>query len=421
MFDLNPLHHGTLGAVRSLGRHGVPVHLVQESRWLPAALSRYTTGRHTWPDGMTGPGDAVAALRTLAEKIGRRPVLLPVDDAGAIFISENGEALAPAFDFVRQRPGLARSLVDKYALARHCASLAVPHPRTVRPLTWDELACSDPPDGRWPVVLKRATPWGPASLRGLPSTRLVHRARELADLAETVRADPSDDPGLLLQEYVPAAPGQDYFFHGYYDENGNCLTGFTGVKDRSWPAYTGLTVHGRAEDAPAIRTQVDVLLRGIGFTGIVDVDLRRDPRSGACHVLDVNPRLGAQFRLFETFAGVDVVLAMHLHLTDRPVPVSPQVSGRTFLVENLEPATALRYRRDGHLDVARWWESVRGVDEFAWLAADDMLPFAAMVYRSTVEGFRRRAGLVRKGDGASRTLNEIVTDPSGIFQCGPSR
>lgn len=412
-FDLNPLHHGTLGAIRSLGRHGVPVHLLQESRWLPTALSRYVTGRHAWPSGITGPGDAVVVLRTLADKIGKRPVLLPVDDAGAIFVSEHGAALSPAFDFARQRPGLAQSLVDKYALAQHCATLAVPHPRTARPPTWDDLVFASPPDGRWPAVLKRVTPWGTTSSRGLPSTRLIHQG-ELADLAETVHADPTGDPGLLLQEYVPAAPGQDYFFHGYYDENSNCLASFTGVKDRSWPAYTGLTVLGRAEEVPAVREQVDVLLRGIGFTGIVDVDLRRDRRSGAYHVLDVNPRLGAQFRLFETFAGVDVVLAMHLHLTHRPVPITPQVSGRTFLVENLEPAAAARYRRDGHLDVRQWWESVCGVDEFAWLAADDLLPFVTMICRSVSEGMRRRTGLVRKNERASPTLNDVVTKPSGI-------
>jgi predicted ATP-grasp superfamily ATP-dependent carboligase len=275
------------------------------------------------------------------------------------------------------------------------------------------LLSAGPPGGRWPAVLKRVTPWCPAPLQGLPGTRLVHRAQELADLAEAVHADPADDPGLLLQEYVPAAPGQDYFFHGYYDENANCLAGFTGVKDRSWPAYTGLTVLGRAEDVPAVRAQADVLLRGVGFTGIVDIDLRRDLHNGTYYVLDVNPRLGAQFRLFESLAGVDVVLAMHLHLTHRPVPVSPQVPGRTFLVENLEPATALRYRRDGRLDVPRWWESVRGVDEFAWLAADDPLPFVAMVCRSATEGIRRRTGPLCKGYEASPSLNEIATSPSG--------
>src|SRR5689334_24641872 len=83
-FDDNPLHHGTLGAIRSLGRAGVPVHLVQESRALPAARSRYVRSKHAWPTELHGAEDAVAVLGALTAEIGERPVLIPVDDAGAI-------------------------------------------------------------------------------------------------------------------------------------------------------------------------------------------------------------------------------------------------------------------------------------------------------------------------------------------------
>jgi D-aspartate ligase len=43
-FDPNVMHHGGLGAIRSLGRMGVPVYAVQESSWSPAAHSRYLRG-----------------------------------------------------------------------------------------------------------------------------------------------------------------------------------------------------------------------------------------------------------------------------------------------------------------------------------------------------------------------------------------
>ncbi|MFM8856879.1 MAG: hypothetical protein ACKOI2_06680 [Actinomycetota bacterium] len=35
-----PVHHGGLGAIRSLARWGVPVYAVTEDRWTPAARSR---------------------------------------------------------------------------------------------------------------------------------------------------------------------------------------------------------------------------------------------------------------------------------------------------------------------------------------------------------------------------------------------
>src|SRR4029453_1266745 len=47
-----PLHHGGLGAIRSLGRVGVPVYGVHEDRFTPAAMSKYLQGRFLWvPEG----------------------------------------------------------------------------------------------------------------------------------------------------------------------------------------------------------------------------------------------------------------------------------------------------------------------------------------------------------------------------------
>ena len=67
--------------------------------------------------------------------------------------------------------------------------------------------------------------------------------------------------------------------------------------------------------------------RAIGFSGIADLDWRLDRRDGRYKLLDFNPRVGAQFRLFETDAGIDVVRALHLDLTGRPVPAGAQENG----------------------------------------------------------------------------------------------
>jgi len=46
--DRNVMHHGGLGAIRSLGRLGVPVYGVHEDAWAPAAKSRYLHDRWIW-------------------------------------------------------------------------------------------------------------------------------------------------------------------------------------------------------------------------------------------------------------------------------------------------------------------------------------------------------------------------------------
>ena len=123
----------------------------------------------------------------------------------------------------------------------------------------------------------------------------------------------------MLQEYIPPGSGQDWFFHGYFDTGRRCQPAFTGVKDRSYPAYAGLTSLGRSVPNTRLREQVTGLAAAIGFRGIVDLDLRFDPRDAQYKLLDFNPRLGAQFRLFTTGTAASTwSRAAYLDLTGQP-------------------------------------------------------------------------------------------------------
>jgi predicted ATP-grasp superfamily ATP-dependent carboligase len=227
----------------------------------------------------------------------------------------------------------------------------------------------------FPLVAKLATPWQSKSAKKPRSTSVI---RTQDDLVRTWQAcDESGSGALMLQEYVK---GWDYFFHGYCDAHSRCRPGFVGHKERSYPAQAGLTSLGRWVDNPELHHQATELLTRVGFRGIVDLDYRFDPRTGTYKLLDFNPRLGAQFRLFFDTAGVDVVIAAHLDLTGREIPHGAPHLGRSFLVENYDPIAALSYRRLG-LDLKSWLDSLRRADELAWFAKDDLAPFGLMCLR----------------------------------------
>ena len=109
----------------------------------------------------------------------------------------------------------------------------------------------------------------------------------------------------------------------------------------------------------------------------MDMDWRLDLRDGRYKLVDFNPRIGANFRLFVTEADIDVVRAQHLHLTGRGVPSSTQVSGRKLIVENLDIASRL-IGGSGHTVPTP--QAARQT-ELAWFAWDDPLPFFAMALR----------------------------------------
>ncbi len=378
-FDANVMHHGSLGAIRSLGRMGVPVYAVQEAAWAPAAHSRYLRGRVLWrPAGLT-PDQVQAGLAQLSDRIGSTAVLIPTDDAGAIFLAEYGERLRGRFLFAQPPAGLPRLLAGKHSLHQLCAELGVPSPRSCVPGTQAEALAFAAETG-YPVIGKLTRPWQAG--RGQRSTVIIAGR---AELEESWQASLASQAGLMLQEYLPAGPGNDWFFHGYRGAGG-CRLACTGVKERSYPAHAGLTSFGRCVPNPALRSDVTALLDQLDYRGIADLDLRLDASDGRYKLLDFNPRLGAQFRLFTTPEGLDVVRAAYLDLTGQEVRAGEPgsacpVGSRSFVVENYDSLSALTYWRKGELGIRGWLASLRAADETAWFARDDLRPFGLMCLR----------------------------------------
>jgi predicted ATP-grasp superfamily ATP-dependent carboligase len=199
---------------------------------------------------------------------------------------------------------------------------------------------------------------------------------------------------VVLQEYIPRDQAEDWIFHAYCDHDSTCAVGFTGVKLRSWPPHAGVTTYAVAEANAQLAEEASTLCRLLGYRGVVDLDWRFDRRDGRYQLVDFNPRLGAQFRLFQNEAGIDVVRALHLDLTGRAVPRRAQVDGRRLIVENLDAAAFLAYRTASRRP--RPNDNVGGTTELAWTAPDDPVPLVAMGLRFAWVIGRRLRQLTRR-------------------------
>ncbi|WP_239334674.1 hypothetical protein [Frankia sp. CiP3] len=383
----DPFYHGGLGVIRSLGRLGIPVYGVHEDRLAPAASSRYLHGRMFWhPD----PEDAALlrhGLLRLAAHIGRPAVLIPVDDASAVFVAEHGDELRPWFIFPTPPHDLPRRLADKYLLYKMCRELNVPCATTAMPTSLAEAEEFAAGNGL-PLVAKLTCQWRRGRSQQLRSTSMIHTRDELVEYYH--RCEQVEGVALLLQEYIPAGPRDNWFFHGYCDFRSMCRPAFTGIKERSYPPHFGVTCLGRSVENERLSRQIEKLLTQISFRGILDIDLRWDNRDKQYKMLDFNPRLGAQFRLFQNTAGIDLVQAAYLDLTGQPIPIGAPMNGRRFVVEILDPIAALGYRYRGELNVRSWMRSLHGVTEKAWFAVDDLAPFGLVCLRMVWHGINRQ-------------------------------
>jgi predicted ATP-grasp superfamily ATP-dependent carboligase len=368
------LHHGGLGIIRSLGRMGVPVYAVVDDRFTPAAVSRYLAGAFVWDTRGLDAGRFLEGMALIGRRLGRPTVVIPTGDGAAILAAEHTDALREWFLLPGQPAALLRTLACKRELSLLCQRLGAPCPQTLSPASLDEVR-QFAARAAFPVVVKAAEAW--ELPEGVKPTVVARTPEHLFALYEAAGGRRSH---LLLQEFIDQDRGEDWFYHGYRNARSGHLVGFTGRKLRSYPVFAGPTTLGKSIVNEPLRRQAEGLLEAVGYGGIVDLDFRLDRRDGRYKLLDFNPRIGAQFRLFEDEAGLDVARALYLDLTGNLPPPRPMVE-RTFVAEFHDLAASLGYYRRGKLTFCQWRRSLEGRRELAWLSRDDGAPFAAVCVR----------------------------------------
>jgi len=381
------LHHGNVGIIRTFGRMGVPVYTVVKDRFTPAAASRYLTGAFIRETCGLDSRRLLEEMSTIGERLNRPTIVIPIDDVAAIFIAEQAATLKRWFLFPEQPAILPRTLANKRELYLLCKRIGVPCPKSVFPSSIADLE-EFVKSAVFPVVVKAAESW--MLPRGAYTTLIARTPEQLYSIyryAQDGRA-----PNLILQEYI--SPGEDWFYGGYRNVRSNCQIGFTGRKLRSYPPFAGPTTLGQAVRNDPLLEQAEALLEAVSYSGIMDLDYRFDKRDGQYKLLDFNPRIGAQFRIFEDRAGIDVARALYLDLTGRRVRRTRSMESRTFIVEFNDAIAGLNYFRRGGLSFRDWRRSLTGTRELAWFCPDDPLPFVVMCIRLLL---RVVARILRRG------------------------
>lgn len=377
--------HGGLNIMRSLGRLGVPVFNVDPGRWAPANWSRYCQGKFIW-DIERCPGEkSLEYMHEVRRKVGRPCILIPTADRAAKFVADYSVELAADFIFPQAPAQLVHSLASKkemfYLAHRH----KIPTPDAAFPQSRKDVV-SFLDRAKFPIMLK-----------GIDGQRLWDRTGKKMFIVQSPdellrrydAVQDADTPNLMLQEYIPGGDNTVWMFNGYFDARSECLAGFTGKKIRQCPIHKGSTSLGICLDNPIVDKITRQFMKEISYRGALDIGYRYDARDGQYKVLDINPRIGATFRLFVGQNGMDVARALYLDLTGQEVVSSPAREGRKWIVEDLDLVSCCRYYCEGSLSVRQWMRSFRGIEEAAFVCTDDPLPIVAMMAVRFAELIRR--------------------------------
>jgi D-aspartate ligase len=354
-----------LAIVRSLGRAGVRVVVVRTDEHELAASSRYARRCTIRLEG--GDGTRRDTLLGLAARDGLSGwALIPTSDEDAALVAREHVALSRRYTLTTPPWPILRLAYDK----RQTHTLATRHglaqPWTTVPAESGGPASVAPP---FPAILKPALKADHNALTAAKAWR-VNGPEELA--RRWTEACRMVDPGILMvQELIVG--GQQLSFAALC-RDGEVLAELTARRARQHPVDFGRasTFVETIED-PRVGRDARALLSAMRFTGLVEVEYVRDPRTGDNLLLDVNPRPWGWQSLGGP-AGVDFPVLLWRMVSGEPVPALRAVPGVRWVRLLMDiPAAGQEWRR-GTLSVREWVRSLHGPIQGAVYARDDPLP-----------------------------------------------
>ena len=371
-----------LGIVRSLGRHGIPVWVLRDEHVI-ASSSRYCRRAIDWP--AAGDPERVAFLLRLGAQNGLTGwALFPTDDETAAFLARNQEELAPRFAITTPPWETLRWAYDKRLTYRRAGEIGVAHPHTYYPQDRAEVAAMDI---AYPAILKPA-------IRAEQNRFTMSKAWRVDDrdslLARYDEAAQLLDPSLIMvQELIPGV-GTDQLSYAALCRDGQPIASVVARRTRQWPMDFGrASTFVETIDDAEVEGSATRVLATLGFTGIVEVEFKRDPRDGQLKLLDINPRAWGWHSLGRA-AGVDFAYLLWLMLSGEELPRIRGRAGVRWVRALTDVPTVLGEIRAGRLSVGAYLRSIRRPIEFAILAADDPVPALIEVPAALALAWRRR-------------------------------
>ncbi len=371
-----------LGIVRSLGGRGIPVWVLTDVPSL-AAASRYAQRTLLWP--AQAEDQRVDYLLDLAAHHRLEGwAIFPTSDGAAALVARHHARLADRFQLTTPPWDVLRWAYDKrptYALA---AAAGVDYPWTCSPASRQEVArleCS------FPAILKPALKPSLNRFTRAKAWRVDDRQSLLARYDEACELI---SPNLILVQDLIPGQGEAQFSYAALCQDGQPIASVVARRARQYPLDFGWTsTFVETVDRPEVEEAARRLLAAMQYTGIAEVEFKRDPRDGRYKLLDVNARAWAWHTLARR-AGVDFPYLMWRQISGETVPPVRARSGVRWVLMPVDLAAAVGEIWRRHLSPRAYLHSLRAPLESASFSVEDPLPGLVQLAQLTGSLFRRR-------------------------------
>jgi D-aspartate ligase len=287
-----------LGIVRSLGRHGVPVCIIDDEHSI-ARFSRYAT-HSVRTASLRDERQTVDIVRDIGRRLGLDGwVLYPTRDETVAAFSRYKASLSEQFRVPTPDWSTMQWVWDKRNTYRLAGELGIATPRTWYASSLEEVEAIQV-DG--PLAIKPAIKEHFVYATKAKAWRVNTKA-ELRQLFE--RAAGHVGAGeVMIQDLIPGGGEQQFAYCAFF-KDGRAMASMVVRRRRQHPPEFGrASTFVEAIELPVLETLSERFLRAINYYGLVELEYKLDPRDGQYRLLDVNGRTWG-YHTLGTGAGVD--------------------------------------------------------------------------------------------------------------------
>jgi predicted ATP-grasp superfamily ATP-dependent carboligase len=357
-----------LGILRSLGRRGFPVCVVDDEHSI-SRYSRYCTHFVSVPN-LRDERAIVDSLLGVANRLGLSGwVLYPTREELVAAFSRNRDELSQSFRVPTPAWSSVQWAWDKRKTYLLAQELGIPTPVTHYPESVSDLAELDglnPPFAVKPAVKENF----------VYATKVkAWRADTHADLRSLfMRASETVGPGeVMVQELIPGGGSQQFAYCAFF-RDGQAVGKMVARRRRQHPLQFGkASTYVETVDVPILEEYSERFLRAANYYGLVELEYKLDPRDGQFKLLDVNARTWG-YHSIGAAAGVDFSYMLYGDQVGLPVPRCSAKTGVGWVRMATDlPAAAVSILAK-ETDIGAYFRSLRNCTVEAVFSSDDPWP-----------------------------------------------
>jgi D-aspartate ligase len=363
--------HG-LGIMRSLGRRGVPLCVVDDEYSI-GRFSKYATFTMRSPN-LRKEKETVDFLIAMGRRMNLQGwVLFPTRDEHVAAFSRHKQALSEVFRVPTPDWEVTKWAWNKWNTYSLAQKLDIPIPHTWCPRSMEDI---EKIDAEFPLAIKPAVKEDFFYATKSKAWRAENRA-QLRDLFQkaSIHSGPNE---VLVQEIIPG-DGTRQFSSCIFMKNGAVLGSMEAQRWRQHPPEFGrAATFVESLDLPVVVEPTLKFLRAINYYGLAEVEYKLDPRDGKYKLLDVNARTWG-FHALGSPAGVDFSYLLYADQVGEPVKTCRGRSGVGWIRMVTDVPTSLGDICAGRLAPKAYWRSLMDFKIESVFSSEDLLPSLAEI------------------------------------------